>query len=376
MSEIKKTLIATSDPLSICNGFALFPKLGTFRAGYIGTDMVGTIFAVDNKNILLFRLSANAKYEVIFGLCGPAYATEMEVEGSTDNGKIELTVEGDEIQAGILFGLTLSFAFNFTLDTFRSKWVWDGWHSHLSHSWSKLLNVHFNFEIDVIEFIYECIKVALEDEKEKTVFKKVPHISNQLIASWGMYDERKNNFVSNGGEMIVTPTLNIPIDIAPMLEPVIALNLALKAFLSNLSFGPLIGIQMPVTVKMNSVTLDDTQYSPLAFADGKVTGNTTDSTTETKPKDPSTIKVELNHSAGFDLGLGLFLNLNLVKLFNVGFSHTWPVLSRLGIEPNFGPYSNNLLNKIGQSTVDTCSECGGENVAVFDVIFEPPEGLV
>ncbi len=371
MPQIPKTLIATSDPLSICNGFALFPALGTFRSGYVGTDMAGTIFSIKDENILLFRLSANAKYEVVFGLCGPAYAAEMELEGSTHNGKIELTVAGDELQAGILFGLTLSFVCNITLDTLKLKWVWDGWNSHFDSTWSKLADFHINFEFDVIELIYELIKEGFESEHEETAFKKVPVLSNQLIGSWGMYDERKGNFASNGGEMVATPTLNLPIDIAPMIEPVAELNLALKALFSRLSFGPLIGIQMPVTVKMKTVTLDSTKYSNLAFADGKMGGTTTG----TDPSNPTKLTVELDHTAGFDLSFGIFLNLNLVKLFNIGFSTTWPLLKTLGIEPKLGPYANNLSNTIGKTTAKACSECGAGSASVFDVIFEPPGGL-
>lgn len=371
MAEIPKTLIATSDPLSICNGFALFPKLGTFRSGYVGTNMANTIFSIKDENLLLFRLSANAKYEVIAGVCGPAYAVEMELEGSTGHGDVELTVAGDEIQAGILFGLTLSFVLGIQLDAMKLKWVWNGWKSDFEASWSKLLDFHVNLEFDAIEFIYECIELALESEHEQTMFKKVPHISNQLIASWGMYDEQKGKFASNGGKMVATPTLNIPIDITPMIEELAAFNLILKPFFSRLSFGPLIGIQVPVKVSMKSVTLANTKYSNLDFNGVKVSGTTTGA----DPVDPTTINVELEHTAGFDLSFGLFCNLNLVKLFNIGFSTTWPLLKMLGIEPKPGSHANNLSTTIGKTTAKACRECGSGSPAIYDVIFEPPGGL-
>jgi hypothetical protein len=186
-----------------------------------------------------------------------------------------------------------------------------------------------------------------------------------------MYDERKGNFVSNGGEMVATPTLNIPIDFAPMIAPLAAFNKILKPLFSNLSFGPLIGIQIPVTVKMKSVTLDYTKYSNLAFAAGKVSGTTTGA----DPGEASTINVELEHTAGFDISFGLFCNLNLVKLFNIGFSTTWPLLKTLGIEPKLGPYANNLSSPAGKTTAKACRECGSGSPAIFDVIFEPPGGL-
>lgn len=371
MLNIPETVIATSDPLSICNGFALFPALGTLRTGYVGTGMAGTIFSISNEQILLFRLSASATYEVVFGLCGPAYAAKLALEGSTDNKTLELTVVEDELQAGILFGLSLKFAFNIKLDTIQLKWVWDGWNSHFTSTWNQLANFQINFDLDVIELIYELIKEGLSEEGEETVIKKVPVLSKSLIGSWGMYDERSGSFASNGGEMVATPTLNLPIDITPMIEPVAELNLALKVLFSRLSFGPLIGIQMPVTVKMKTVTLDSTKYSNLTFADGKMGGTTTG----TDPSNPTKLSVELDHTAGFDLAFGIFLNLNLVKLFNVGFSTTWPLLKTLGIQPNAGPYANNLSNTIGKKTGKACSECGTGNAGVFDVIFEAPGGL-
>lgn len=367
MAEITNTKIATSDPLNLCNGFALFPKLTTARLGYVGSGIAGKIFSFENQNLLLFRLSVNAKYEAVVGVCGPAYAMEMEVEGSTDNGELTLTVEGDEIQAGLLFGVTLSLVLNLSLDYMHLKWVHAGWKSHFARSWSRLLNVHINLEFDPIEWMVYCYKVVTGKEDKETAFKKVTHISNELIASWGMYDERKGNFISNGGELDAAPTYNIPVDISSMVEPIALLNLSLKALLSHLSFGPLFGIQIPVKVKMKSVTVYDTKYSNLHFNGYTVTGTKTG----TDPDYPREINVELEHTAGFDLALGVFLNLNLVKLFNVGFSVTWPLLKLLGIEPKLGPHTNNLSNTIGEKTVETCGECA----AIFEVIFEPPGGL-
>jgi hypothetical protein len=295
----------------------------------------------------------------------------MALEGSTNNGTIELTVAEDELQAGILFGLSIKFACNIILDTIQLKWVWAGWNSHFDSTWAQLAAFKVEFEFDVIEIIYELIKVGFESEGEETIIKKVPVISKSLIGSWGMYDERADNFASNGGEMVATPTLNLPIDIAPMLEPIIVLNTALKVLFSRLSFGPLIGIQMPVTVKMKTVTIDNTKYSNLAFANGKVSGNTIG----TEPSAMKNLTVELDHTAGFDLSFGIFLNLNLVKLFNIGFSTSWPLLKTLGIEPKFGPYANNLSSSIGKTTGKACSECGSVNAGIFDVIFEVPGGL-
>ena len=370
MTEIKKTLIATSDPLSICQGFALFPQVGTIRAGVSVSDTTGSIF--DTKNTLLvWRLTADAGYDVFMGVCGPAYAAEMDLEGSFENSGLSLTVSEDAIQAGFFFGLTVGLHFSINVEQYETHIVWKGWHTHLESKWEKVGSIGPSIEVDMIELILTFIQAALEESGDENAFlTKVEQFTPKLLGSWGMYDEQKNKFVENGGKMVAKPTFNIPIDITSLVPELKAVNEVLKAFWCHFGTGPQIGVQIPVTVELAKIKLDSTEYTGLSFGSGKVTGKTSSA----DPADPKELGVTLNHTPSFDLTLGVFASLQLCKLFNVSASISIPILSLLGISPKLGTYSNDLKNDIGSMDVASCG-CGSlKGERLVEVIFDEPLG--
>lgn len=375
MAEIPKTVIATSDPLNICSGFALFPKSDTLRFGSVLSETkTGTIFDLKDIPILVLRLNANAKYEVFYGFCGPAYAIKLDLEGAAENGTLVLTAGEDELVAGMIFGLTVSVSVNVMLDILEIHGiVWDGWHTHLKTSWERLADAKIKLEFDVLEILYEVVMAAIGHTGANG--EAFEHIFTEFLkGSWGFYDERVDTFVKNKGEMIAKPGNNLQMDISGKFPQTYAFNEALKAFHGHFSFGPSFGYEIPVKVKMKTVTLGTTVYSDPVF------DNTTKKVSlKTKGADPhgaTTMKVELEHTVGFDVTAGIFMNLNLAKVFNVGFSVSFPLLSLLGINIKLGgPYDNVLSNTIGKTTAKACSECGTKPTSFMEVIFETPGGL-
>ncbi len=200
-------------------------------------------------------------------------------------------------------------------------------------------------------------------------------LSNSLIGSWGMFDEKIDAFVDNF-DLKARPTLNLPIDISPMIEPLAAFNTLLKKLAGGLTFGPLIGIQIPVTAQMKSITIGSTKYPDLSYGYDGSQASVRGTTDETDPVNPQILQVELEHTAGFDLAIGVFLNINFAKFFNIGFSVTWPLLTLLGIAPKTHPYANTLCNKIGSESLctETDDDCCEQGHAALEVIFEGPGG--
>jgi len=368
MTKINKTLIATSAPISVCKGLALFPQIGTSRAGVSASGTTGSIFSTKDT-LLLWRLTADAGYDVFMGLCGPAYAVEMDVEGEADKGQVELTVSGDELQAGFFFGLTVGLHFSIDLEQYTTRIVWKGWHSHLESKWENVASIGPSIEVDMIDLILTVILLALEESgQEDTLLQKVDKFTPKLLGSWGMYDEQKNTFVENGGKMVAKPTFNIPIDITSMVPALKAVNESLKAFFCHFGTGPQIGVQIPVTVELNKIKLDSTEYADLSFSKGKVSGKTAG----TDPSAPKELGLTLNHTPNFDLTLGVFASLQICKLFNVSGSVSIPILSMLGISPKLGTYSNDLKNDIGSESVASCG-CGSlKGARLVEVIFDEP----
>jgi len=192
--------------------------------------------------------------------------------------------------------------------------------------------------------------------------------------SWGFYDERVDTFVKNKGEMLAKPGNNLQIDFSGKFPQSYELNVALKAFHGHFSFGPSFGYEIPVKVKMKTVTLGSTVYSNPVF-DTK-TGKVSLTTKGADPHGATTMKVELEHTVGFDVNAGIFMNLNFAKVFNVGFSVSFPLLTLLGINIKLGgPYDNVLSNTIGKTAAKACVECGSKPTSFMEVIFETPGGL-
>lgn len=375
MLEIPKTVIATSDPLNLCNGFALFPTSESQRRSKgVSETKAGTIFDLENISIIVLRFSANAKYEVNMGFCGPGYAIKMECEGKSQNNVLELTVKDDELAAGMFFGLTISLSLNLMLDIIKINGiVWDGWHTHLETSWKRLADVNVKLEFDVLEILFEVIMAAIgHTGANGEAFEKT--FSETFKSSWGFYDSRINTFVKNNGEMAAYPGNNLQIDFSSKFPDMIPINAAMAAFHGHISFGPVFGYQIPVKVNMKSVTLGTTKYSGASFkAD---TGKINFTTTASQSPDATTMTVELQHTVGFDVTAGIFYNINIAKLFNIGASISFPLFDLLGWHPTIGgPYYNNLSNTIGKTTAKACSACGTTPTSLMEVIFETPAGL-
>jgi uncharacterized membrane protein len=366
MTQIAKTNISTSDPLTLCNGFALFPAIGTSRAGVSAAGNSGTLFDT-NGALLFYRFSGNAGFSCFFGVCGPAYAIKMNLEGSAVNQSINLAVSNDELMAGFVMGLNVRLYFNLNVDEQQSTWVWDGWDSYLKTYWQNLINFSFDMTFDLIDMIFTIINLLLEEEGKKNTFiQKVDTWTPSLLGTWGMFDDVANCLVSNNGKMTATPTFTVPVDITSLIPPLDAFNTALKPFFSHFSMGPSIGIQVPVTVEMKKVKLDTVEYTNLTFGNGAVSGTTTGSA----PDSPAKLAVGLDHTPGFDLSVGIFAQLNLLKLFNVGASISIPLLSLLNIKVTLGTYSNELSNTISKTSAKECSCGAGEDIEMVDVIFE------
>lgn len=366
MAQIATTLIETPNAPDLCGGFALFPKLGAFSSP-ASNITAGNIISINNQTIFLWNITANAGYKLVTGICGPSYAIKMDMEGTAANNTVTLNVSNDELAAGVYFGVNLDFNLSLTLQQYELNWVWAGWHSHLVSSWNTVANEQLTLTIDPIGILIDFITKQLGDVVSFDAIDP-PIPTTQLTSSWGMYDDQKGTFAANKGIMKVSPSFDISIDVSDMIEETMALNEALKVFLSSLSFGPTIGVAMPVTVEMNKISLDATDFTGLTFANGTVNGQTTG----TAPATPTKLTVGLDHTPSFDLELGLFVNLNLVKLWNIGYSISWPILGLLGINTSLATGHNTLSSNIGSTAAKACSSCGTPNAGIFDVIFELP----
>ncbi|RYG46826.1 hypothetical protein EON79_09075 [bacterium] len=371
MANLPSTVLGTSDPVDLCKGFALFPALGTIRAGIQTGNSTKSLFNV-SPQVLMWRFNANASYGIFMGICGPAYGFRYEAQGSTDNGTLTMNVSDDIAAGGILMGLNLDFQATISVQRLSFEWVWDGWNSHITTSWENAFNVTPEIQVDFIGLILAII-LYINDQQEGSsknqLMSKVGSFAPGLLGSWGFYDQQADQLGDGDGSMTFEPALLIPINLANLVPQLAEINKGLAVIWGGFGVGPQFGISIPTTATVTGFSVDSSQYTNLQWDGGTATG-----TGGTEIASPKTLGCSIQHRPGMDFQFGVWAQVYALKLFEIGFSEAVDMLQLLGIEPKFGPYDNSVSSPIG----------GGPNSAVvgarafleesdaLEVILAPP----
>jgi hypothetical protein len=343
MANIPKTKIATSDVLSVCDGLPLFPIDGTdltFRSGVGGSE---TLFDF-RKTLAGTTGEINGNWSYFFGVCGPAWAVEMTLDGQTVGQDLILTISDDRMLAGLDFGANAGFDFEIDAS------VWG----------NTKLAVSFSVDFDMIRIGLSVLQVFLAGLAASITKLTGSFVIAELKGAYGFLAEKDGGFVPGQGTTEVKPVLNLPFNLWPLAvvldlttaafaEVLVAANATLVATLSSIGFGPVLGIIVPVSAKMEKLILDDVEYEDLRFDTNSNT--VTGTTTSTPPADPSKLKIEFAQTPNFSFGNGLFAGVTLLAVFNLSFSVFLPIGTILGIEIKVGTFLQSVENTIGQTSV-------------------------
>jgi len=359
---IQSTELATSTPLDLCKGFAIFPGLGTIRAG-ISSGSTASTFLSKSLTILVLRGSFSAGYQALVGVCGPSYAIGFEVEGSATEDDMSLTVSNQSMEAGFFAGFTFGLPLNASLQ----YWKPDHWYTPWKGHWHTSGSVSVTPRVDLIgALIYVLLKVLGDD----SALSKVNNIVPGLLGTWGFIGHSTGGFGDSGGTLTASPVLSVPVNILPYIPDVGEVDEGLSDIGVTLATGPNFGLKVPVVASLKSVTLDDdaTYESPsweeetasFSFASGS-----------SPASDPTQIKVVVAHTPQLSFTVGWFGSVSFVKLFRLSASVNIDLLGLLGITINLGTYDNDLSNTVGQAAAD-CAQCGAEAAARVKVVFHEP----
>jgi hypothetical protein len=167
-----------------------------------------------------------------------------------------------------------------------------------------------------------------------------------------MFDSRSNQFAANNGTLNVNPGFKIPINLVPLTEALpppldapFLINEVLEALWGGLQMGPQITVSIPVQVKLANITVDNQTYGNLQFNGGQVTGTGGRATAN-----PKQLGVTLSETPGFDIELGVFANVCVLKLFNLsGSANLVDLTGLLGIHVSTGPFTDKLATPLGGS---------------------------
>ncbi len=361
MVDINRTELATSDPLDLCKGFALFPSIGAVRAGISSGSHGGTILH-KSAHILVLRGNFSFAYEVLLGVCGPSYAVKFDLEGSGEGKQIDMKVSNDAMWAGFFVGFTIQFPMSAAVQYWKPGHWYSPWKGH----WHDIGSFSINPRIDLLGVIlFAIIKILGPDSALAQINNFLPG----LIGSWGFTGYNSTNFVAGDGTMTAEPVMNIPINIIPLIPAIGEVDDSLNAIGLKIASGPNLGIGIPVHTSLTKVDLDGHAYEGLSWNSSGFTASGDDDV----PANPSTMSVRVTHNPDLTFLLGWFASASLFKLFRISATFNIDVLGILGITISLGTYNNTLSNTVGSLAVDSCNTCGAQQAASpVRVIFEEP----
>jgi hypothetical protein len=358
MATIPKTELATSDPLDLCKGFAIFPQIGAVRAGVSSGNKTGSVFSKSAK-IVAWRGSFSLGYRALVGVCGPSFALKFALEGRAQERELDVRVTDDAMQAGFFAGLTFELPIRASLQ----EWKPDHWYTPWKGHWHNIGSASVTPRVDVLgALIFVLMKVI-----DSAVLQAVNNLVPGLIGSWGFIGSAPGGFAAGGGSLTARPTLNVPVNILPYLPDVGEVDQALSEVGIKLATGPNFGLQVPVVARIDSVDLDGVAFgSPQWNSRGFTARGDADA-----PDDPRNLKVKVAHTPHLTFLVGWFGSVSLVKLFRLSATINLDLLSLLGIDIKLGTYHNDLENQVGRDFAASCAECGAGAPQV-EVVFQAP----
>lgn len=387
MATIQPTRIGTSytrsggtDGIDICDGVPLLPQIGALQAGtsFSYRDPV-RILAVSPKRILLWRLSGNVGYQLVAGVCGPAYAATFMVEGETRGREVNLRVSQDEAAAGVFAGVRVDFPGKFQVDAGSPRWTYK---KGFYLKWSTAFRKTFTPSIDILGLLIEIIRKLMKEMSKNSEIKEGEELEGEprenkeeekkpeprpkpsvRVKSWGMFDKTDNTFNGNKGVISPEPTLTLIVDLVPLWPELVAVDKGLKALWGGLSLGPKFHFIVPVHIRFKRVQLDEAEVRSLEYRDGGLTG-TLDQAVDTVTR----MQVDMDHNPTLTFGTSFYLSLSVCKVFSFDPESPMLRLDRvLGVEVSGGHYCNGFVNAVGVETspADPLVRCGDSSIAVI-----------
>lgn len=355
MPTIPKTQIATDPSLDLAEGFALFP-IGTIRAGASSNQRAESIMDVQPQ-IAAWRFGVSASYNLVVGVCGPAYAVRMNVAGATDPTAASLAVTDDSIIAGFEAGCGIVFnaAINVQQASPEFNWVGSGWSQHLEidTTWKDIGGIETTIRFDVLNLIGLIVALVTSKDQDLT-FATLSHLTGEAakFKSLLMIDQQSGDTLGNGKvslEPKISTTINL-LKTQPEAKPIIE---ALEAVGGEISFGPEISFLLPTEVEVKRIYQSGVAYD-VAAANGTLTGTVSTDTEAVEAAgdvDAGELTLVFEHTVAATLGIALSFEVSALKVFSL--SQSTPDLDLLGLldlRPTFGPYENSLNASLGPVT--------------------------
>jgi hypothetical protein len=394
MPPVPPTSLTTTQPghgaLTLCDGFAMFPWLGTIRAR-TDIDDSGGIFFEKTYNFEIFRFGASATHTAFVGVCGPSYATDIDVVAGTgyqipspgQPAAATMVVGDHAIRGGFQCGMDwgIDIGVELTANFVVTK--------------KRLLAIDGGIDFDLIELLFDLLKLmfasggagkgegegekSLEPSKFADTDSDTPQVEENQRS--GNPHGAKGEWTGAGSvdyipkpwlpppdrthtvapKATLEPNIAYAISIVPLfaeipgLDLLYALDEALEKVGGGFELGPGFTIGLPTTVTLKGATISNHPFDVVSVT---ASGSDPDATTtlglaERTPvdphlqplgQDPDEIGALLEHEVGFQLGLYFFAEISFLKVFHLGFQTGTIDLIEVDRLPDGagGPFENQL----------------------------------
>ena len=316
--------IGTSDPLNLCYGLPLFPLLGTTRAGVSASSRSYTLLDI-SATILATRIKVSAYASYGFGVCGPAIgflSEEVEVYRANSSGTGQLTLtfnEGLMMEAGAFVGASVGAGLTLALQVYMPQPWWKVW----TIAWRDAFKVDLGFSMDILQLLVELIQYLLS-RSSKSLFKKdtQDRLKGVLakVSTYSLVDGAGSRDAVEK-ELTATPALTLPINMVNYFPPLKALNDSLSNVCGEVSVGPSIHVQFPVTFKFDRFTViggldgpPSADYGDLDYAGKQVSA--TGNTEFDMEKTPSRVTTHVTYKTSFTIAISFHFRASVSKFFN------------------------------------------------------------
>ena len=322
MADFPDVKIGTSDPLDLAQGLA-FLGITPARAGISSTHTAETFFNF-GTTLLFTRLRASAFYEILIGLVGPAAAFLMDpVHVTTEsNGllKLDFSEATSEFQAGLFAGFTFGAGAQVSVDLYLPS----AWYSPWKFQWKNVFNSQVAVEFDFIELFFTLIDYLLDQAADDGLMTRDESgrkfFDSGVLSTWNFSGEnRKSLFEAPRGTLQAIPSLRIPINMVDYIPLMRELNKKLHSVKGELGFGPAVTVELPVTLSLNSFTVEDGQgpgtsevYEIAQYQEQTIIATGRDFTTV-----PSELTTNVSLSTGFDLDISWYIKVSACKIFDL-----------------------------------------------------------
>jgi hypothetical protein len=342
MQSVILTTIGTSGPtgeLNLGEGLALFPKLGTARAGISVSGHSNELFDT-GVTVLFSRVKASAYYSFFMGMLGPAVAFRFQSDVTlTNNTSGGGTMAVDLPEQEMVAGMEIGMVFGGGISVKEQLYLPSSWYSPWKFSWQTVFDATVGFEFDFIELFFDLIKYLLEQGAKDDLWEKDTANTLSKFLPGGTF-----KFIGNGAGAIgpgtsltAAPSFTLPVNLATYIPGLANFVKLLNKIKGDLSFGPALALAMPVTLGLNKFTLEGGQgpgskadYGSLTYTNSGVIA--TGPTPFSGNASPSKLTTTVSYSSGFTVALSCYFRLSVCKIFSVSLNTpSLDLLNLLGI---------------------------------------------